>query len=125
MLLKAETINRKIGKIRDVEGMKNVEKMASGKRYLACQLGSRVGILKSVMPDFGFQEVSKISKKFPKSTEIEVAGFSEYLKPYGKSSPRSYVTVSVSTWVTTNRLRRSLTRLVGNQIPCSELVHCR
>ena len=124
MLLKAETINRKIGKIRDVEGMKNVEKMASGKRYLACQLGSRVGILKSVMPDFGFQEVSKISKKFPKSMVIEVAGFTEYLKPYGKSSPRSYVTVSASTWVTTNRLRRSLTRLVGNQIPCSELVHC-
>ena len=99
----------------------NLEKMASGKKYLACQLGSRVGMLKIVMPDFGFQEFSKISKKFPKSTEIEVAGSSEYLKPYGKSSPRSYVTVSVSTWVTTNRLRRSLTRLVGNQIPVAGL----
>ena len=84
-MLKAETIS-KIGKIifKDVEGLENVEKMASGKRYLACQLGSRVGMLKIVMPDFGFQEVSKISKKFPKSTEIEVAGFTEYLKPYGK-----------------------------------------
>ena len=76
------------------------------------------------MPDFGFQEVSKISKKFPKSTVVEVAGFTEYLKPYEKSSPRSYVTESAGTLATTNRLRRSLTRSVGNQIPCSKLVHC-
>ena len=85
MLLKAETIiqdNRQ--NIRDVEGLENVEKMASGKRYLACQLGSRVGVLRIVMPDFGFQEVSKISKKFPKSTEIEVAGLTKYLNPYKK-----------------------------------------
>ena len=110
---------------KDVEGLMNVEKIGFWQKVLSLSTGSRVGILKSVMPDFGFQEVSKISKKFPKSMVIEVAGFTEYLKPYGKSSPRSYVTVSASTWVTTNRLRRSLTRLVGNQIPCSELVHCR
>ena len=78
-----------------------MERLVFGKKYLACQLGSRVGILKSVMPDFGFQEVSKISKKFPKSTEFEVAGFTEYLKPYEKSSPRSYVTESASTLATT------------------------
>ena len=101
-----------------------MERLVFGKKYLACLFGSRVGMLKSVMPDFGFQEVSKISKKFPKSTEFEVADFTEYLKPYGKSSPRSYVTESVSTLATTSRLRRSLTRLVGNQIPCSKLVHC-
>ena len=73
MLLKAETIiqdNRQ--NIRDVEGLENVEKMASGKRYLACQLGSRVGMLKIVMPDFGFQEVSKISKKFPNPQRLKM-----------------------------------------------------
>ena len=91
---------------KDVDGLTNVEKMASGKKYLACQLGSRVGMLESharfwIPRSFqNFQEISKISKKFPKSTEIEVAGFTEYLKPYEKSSPRSYVTENASTLVT-------------------------
>ena len=48
-----------------------LKRLAFGKKYLACQLvpGWEFEI---VMPDFGFQEVSKISKNFPKSTEIEV-----------------------------------------------------
>ena len=73
-MLEAKTIIGEIGKIifKDVEGLTDLERLVFGKKYLACQLGSRVGMLKIVMPDFGFQEVSKISKKFPKSTEFEV-----------------------------------------------------
>ena len=32
---------------KDFDAPTNVEKMASGKKYLACQLGSRVGMLES------------------------------------------------------------------------------
>ena len=59
---------KKVEKIRDVEGMKNVEKMASGKKYLACQLGSRVGMLESyarfwIPRSFqNFQEISQVHR---------------------------------------------------------------
>ena len=68
---------------RDVEGLTNVEKMASGKKYLACQLGSRVGMLES-HARFWIPRSLQNFQKFPKSMAIEVAGFSEYLKPYKK-----------------------------------------
>ena len=102
-----------------------LKRLAFGKRYLACQLGSRVGMLKQSCQILDSKKSPKFPRIFPNPQRLKFAGFTEYLKPYEKSSPRSYVTESASTLDTTNRLRRSLTRFVGNQIPCSELVHCR
>ena len=67
-MLEAITNNLRIRQkiFKDVEGLTNVEKMASGKKYLACQLGSRVGMLEKSCQILD----SKKSPKFPKISQI-------------------------------------------------------
>ena len=44
----------------------NVEKIGFWQKVLSLSTGSRVGILKLVMPDFGFQEARKLFVLIPK-----------------------------------------------------------
>ena len=57
---------------KDVERLMNVEKIGFWQKVLSLSTGSRVGKLKPVMPDFGFQEVSKIPRNFPNPQRLKL-----------------------------------------------------